>query len=178
MDDEEDLKKFAKYMEENEKGYQGDMGNVVGEVLNVSPPVGAKFRNIYKGLQSRKFLLHTKKGRAEVEASNNFIENPLMHANARILGGITNYPVNRLMTKADNLTTAYTGLHRGVEADAWQRVFLTAGWDKWSLGFYEKKEVDGPKKTRSQIMIEANAKKTRDKIQAVQQQDLRFLIKK
>jgi hypothetical protein len=169
---------IIKYMEENEKGYQGDMGNVVGEVLNVSPPVGAKFRNIYKGLQSRKFLLHTKKGRAEVEASNNFIENPLMHANARILGGITNYPVNRLMTKADNLTTAYTGLHRGVEADAWQRVFLTAGWDKWSLGFYEKKEVDGPKKTRSQIMIEANAKKTRDKIQAVQQQDLRFLIKK
>jgi hypothetical protein len=169
---------IIKYMEENEKGYQGDMGNVVGEVLNISPPVGAKFRNIYKGLQSRKFLLHTKKGRAEVEASNNFIENPLMHANARILGGITNYPVNRLMTKADNLTTAYTGLHRGVEADAWQRVFLAAGWDKWSLGFYEKAKEEAPKKTRSQIMIETNAKKLRDKIQAAQQQDLRFLLKR
>lgn len=169
---------IIKYMEENEKGYQGDMGNVVGEVLNISPPVGAKFRNIYKGLQSRKFLLHTKKGRAEVEASNNFIENPLMHANARILGGITNYPVNRLMTKADNLTTAYTGLHRGVEADAWQRVFLAAGWDKWSLGFYEKAKEEGPKKSRSETMKEAWAKKRRDKIQSVQQQDLRFLIKK
>ena len=95
---------IIKYIEENEKGYQGDMGNVVGEALNISPPVGSKFRNIYKGLQSRKFLLHTKKGRAEVEASNGFIENPLMHANARIIGGLTNYPVNRLMTKADNLT--------------------------------------------------------------------------
>jgi len=169
---------IIKYMEENEKGYQGDMGNVVGEVLNVSPPVGAKFRNIYKGLQSRKFLLHTKKGRAEVEASNNFIENPLMHANARILGGITNYPVNRLMTKADNLTTAYTGLHRGVEAEAWQRVFLAAGWDKWSLGFYEKAKKESSKKSRSETMKEVWAKKRRDKIQAVQQQDLRFLIKK
>ena len=170
---------LIKYNEENAKGYQGDMGNVIAEAINLSPPAGAKFRNIYKGLQSRKFLLHTKKGRAEVEASNNFIENPLMHANARILGGITNYPINRLMTKADNLTTAYTGLHRGVEADAWQRVFLAAGWDKWSLGFYEKKEEDeDPKKTRSQIMKEATARKKLDKIQAVQQQDLRFLIKK
>ncbi len=153
---------IIKYMEENEKGYQGDMGNVVAEALNISPPVGSKFRNIYKGLQSRKFLLHTKKGQKEVEASRNFVENPLMHANARIIGGITNYPVNRLMTKADNLTTAYTGLHRGTQADPWQRVFLAAGWDKWSLGFYNKKEDDGPKKTRSEIMKEIWAKKFRE----------------
>ncbi len=85
-----------------------------------------------------------------------------MHANARIIGGITNYPVNRLMTKADNLTTAYTGLHRGTQADPWQRVFLAAGWDKWSLGFYNKKEDDGPKKTRSEIMKEIWAKKFRE----------------
>jgi hypothetical protein len=167
---------IIKYMEENEKGYQGDMGNVVGEVLNVSPPVGAKFRNIYKGLQSRKFLLHTKKGRAEVEASNNFIENPLMHANARILGGITNYPVNRLMTKADNLTTAYTGLHRGVEADAWQRVFLTAGWDKWSLGFYEKSKEEGPKKTRSEKMKEVWAEKRQKEWQEDSIKNARMLL--
>jgi hypothetical protein len=167
---------IIKYMEENEKGYQGDMGNVVGEVLNISPPVGAKFRNIYKGLQSRKFLLHTKKGRAEVEASNNFIENPLMHANARILGGITNYPVNRLMTKADNLTTAYTGLHRGVEADAWQRVFLAAGWDKWSLGFYEKAKEEGPKKSRSERMKEVWAEKRKKEWQEDSIKNARMLL--
>jgi len=167
---------IIKYNEENAKGYQGDMGNVIGEAINLSPPAGAKFRNIYKGLQSRKFLLHTKKGRAEVEASNNFIENPLIHANARIIGGITNYPINRLVTKADNLATAYTGLHRGVEADAWQRTFLAAGWDKWSLGFYEKKEDNGPKKTRSQIMIEANAKKTRKEWQEDSIKNARMLL--
>lgn len=153
---------IIKYIEENEKGYQGDMGNVVGEALNLSPPVGSKFRNIYKGLQSRKFLLHTKKGRTEVEASNGFIENPLMHANARIIGGLTNYPVNRLMSKADNLTTAYTGLHRGAQAEPWQRFALAAGWDKWSLGFYDKKDDEGPKKTRSEIMKEIWAKKFRE----------------
>ncbi len=154
---------IIKYIEENEKGYQGDMGNVVGEALNLSPPVGSKFRNIYKGLQSRKFLLHTKKGRKEIEASSNFVENPLMHANARIIGGLTNYPVNRLMSKADNLTTAYTGLHRGTQAEPWQRFFLAAGWDKWSLGFYDKKAEEGkPKKTRSEIMKEVWEKKGRE----------------
>ena len=150
---------IIKYTEENEKGYQGDMGNVIAEAINISPPAGAKFRNIYKGLQSRKFLLHTKKGRAEVESTQSWIENPLLHANARIIGGITNYPVNRLVTKADNMNTAITGLHRGAEADAWQRYFLAAGWDKWSLGFYEKKPAENDTRTRSEIMKDAWDKK-------------------
>ena len=150
---------IIKYMAENEKGYQGDMGNVIGEVLNISPPIGSKYRNIYGGLKTRKFLLHTKKGRAEVEASQGFLQNPLYHANARIIAGITNAQTNRLMSKAENMDIAITGRY---DAAPWQRIALASGWDKWSLGFYDKKE-EGPKKTRSEIMKEIWAEKKRQK---------------
>lgn len=166
---------IIKYMAENEKGYQGDMGNVIGEVLNISPPIGSKFRNIYGGLKSRKYLLHTKKGRKEVEAAQGFLDNPLNHANAKIIAGVTNFQTNRFMTKAENMDIAITGKY---DATPWQRIALAGGWDKWSLGFYDKKEDEGPKKTRSEIMKEVWVKKNRDRIQAAQKQDLRFLIKK
>jgi len=150
---------IIKYIQENEKGYQGDMGNVVGEILNISPPIGSKYRNIYGGLKTRKFLLHTKKGRAEVEAAEGFLQNPLMHANARIIAGITNLQTNRVMTKAENTHIAITGAQN---ATPWQRVALISGWDKWSLGFYDQKD-EGPKKTRSQVMKEVQARKRREK---------------
>ena len=128
---------IKKYLEQNEKGYKGDMGQVVGEVFNLSPALGSKYRTVYSGLNSRKYLLHTKKGKAEVEAKHGFLENPLMQANAKIIGGVTNLPINRLMIKAANLETTITG-NEG--AQAWQRVALAAGWDKWSLGFYDQKQ--------------------------------------
>jgi hypothetical protein len=165
---------IKKYLEQNEKGYKGDMGQVVGEVFNLSPALGSKYRTVYSGLNSRKYLLHTKKGAAEVEAKHGFLENPLMQANAKIIGGVTNLPINRLMIKAANLETTITG-NEG--AQAWQRVALAAGWDKWSLGFYDQKQST-PSSTlsRSEQAKQSYAKRKLAEIER-QNQQLDSMIK-
>ena len=112
--------------------------------------------------------MHTKKGAAEVEAKHGFLENPLMQANAKIIGGVTNLPINRLMVKGANLETTITG-NEG--AQAWQRVALAAGWDKWSLGFYDQKQGK-PSSTlsRSERAKQSWAKRKLAKIERQNQQ--------
>jgi hypothetical protein len=124
----------------------------------VSPPLASKYQ---KGYSAFKTFRHgsTKKGKKEFEKYNKFSPlHPYNMARAKIFAATTNVPIDRLLTKTENLYTAYDR----EDVDLSVRTALGLGWGKWELGFYddvytdpnENKNSNTSGKTRSEIMKE------------------------
>lgn len=139
------------YKQEAKGDWKADHGETIIQALNFSPPLGSKASRIYKGLKGRKFE----------ETTFDAIRNK-----TKIAAAITNVPVDRLVTKIDNMRVA---VNEPIEN--WKRLALLAGWDQWSLGVYDDldaiEEASGTSnkgKTRSQIMKEVwDKRKAEDK---------------
>lgn len=139
------------YKQEAKGDWRADHGETIIQALNFSPPLGSKAARIYKGLKGRKFE----------ETTFDAIRNK-----SKIAAAITNVPVDRLVTKIDNMRVA---VNEPIEN--WKRLALIAGWDQWSLGVYDDldaiEEASGTSnkgKTRSQIMKEVwDKRKAEDK---------------
>ena len=137
---------IMEYNKQEARGdWRADHGKTLVAALNFSPPVGSKASRIYSALKGKKY------------EKNKF---DTLRNKSKIIAAITNIPVDRTVTKIDNLRVAINE-----PIDTWKRLALFAGWDQWSLGVYddlktiEEKEKnkgkgDNNKKSRSEIMKE------------------------
>jgi hypothetical protein len=141
------------YVQDAKDPFVQDHGKTIIAALNFSPPLGSKASRIYTGLKGKKFEKTT------FDAIKN---------KSKIAAAITNIPVDRMVTKIDNMRVA---VNQPIED--WKRLALLAGWDQWSLGVYDDlkaiEEANTPNntgKSRSQIMKEVwDKKKAEDKKQ-------------
>ena len=108
---------------ENKKDYNADYGNVVIDMLNVSPPIGSKARKIYSTGKTWKY---NKEVIPEMGLS---LDNPAVLAVANVISAITNIPVDRVVMKAQNLKDASNS-----DFETWQRIAMFMGLNKWALG--------------------------------------------
>ena len=123
------------YLEENKKGYSADYGNTVLEATSISPPLSSKLKKAYSGFKAIKYFEGTKKGKKQLkEYDGNPLLNPLLMAKVKIFSGATNIPADRVLRKLENMDAA---IHEE-SIDMMTRIALAGGWDKWSLGFYDK----------------------------------------
>ena len=123
------------YLKENKKGYSADYGNTVLEATSISPPLSSKLKKAYSGFKAIKYFEGTKKGKKELkEYDGNPLLNPLLMAKVKIFAGATNIPADRILRKLENMDAA---VHEE-NIDMMTRIALAGGWDKWSLGFYDK----------------------------------------
>jgi hypothetical protein len=99
-------------------------GEVVIELLNLSPPIGIKARKISSGLKTwlynRDVIDHM---------SKTDIDNPIYDSAFSITEGLTNIPLSRAHGKLMNLREAANSDH-----ETWKRVSMFLGWNKWSFG--------------------------------------------
>jgi hypothetical protein len=120
--------------EQNEKGFRADYGDVLVELLNVSPPIGSKARKIYKGgFQTYKF---NKEVMGEMNTFD--LDNPVWDITGNVVSAATNLPLDRGFRKIDNISAALNQ-----DNETWQRIAVALGWDQWSLGIetkYEKRD--------------------------------------
>jgi len=121
-----------KFMEERDKGFRGDLGNVIVEAINLSPSIGSKFRKLYSAMKTDKFNKHVYD-----RMGYDTLENPIYQAITLGVEGTTNIPINRMLRKIDNLKASTDS-----ELHALQRIFVFLGWDQWSLGIDSREEVD------------------------------------
>ena len=127
-------KTYMQYLKEQPKGYQADYANVLFEAMSISPPVSSKFKKSYSAAKTFKYY-STKKGKEELKQYGKYaIDNPILNAKARVFSAWSNIPVDRTLNKMNNLDTA---INNDSIATV-KRVSQAAGWDKWSLDFYEK----------------------------------------
>jgi len=133
---------IMEYAAQEAKGdWRADHGKTLIQALNFSPPLGSKASRIYSALKGKKYE----------ETSFDALRNQ-----SKIISAITNIPVDRTITKIDNLRVATSE-----PIETWKRLALFAGWDQWSLGIYDdlkaiedKEKGKEKKKSRSEIMKE------------------------
>jgi hypothetical protein len=158
---------LLKYQDESAKGYKANYGKVVNEALSISPPLSSKTKKAASAFEDIK-RLSTKKGQKEVEESGAF-NNPYNMPRAKLVAAATNIPVDRVLTKLDNLITAIDDEN----IQGWQRAALSLGWDKYSLGMYEDEYLDPTEQAaadaKEKAEKSAEAKATRDAKKALEQ---------
>jgi len=133
---------IMEYAKQEAKGdWRADHGKTLIQALNFSPPLGSKASRIYSALKGKKYE------KTRFDALRN---------QSKIISAITNIPVDRTITKIDNLRVATSE-----PIETWKRLALFAGWDQWSLGVYDdlkaiedKEKGKEKKKSRSEIMKE------------------------
>jgi hypothetical protein len=119
-------------MEQSEKGFRADYGEVIVEGLQVSPPMGSKARKVYGALKTYKF---NREVMGEMDTFD--YNNPIWDAVGNVTSATTNVPLDRLIRKTDNIREAFNQ-----ENSAMQRMFLTLGWSAWDLRVGERVVVN------------------------------------
>jgi len=119
---------ILEYMEQDEKGFRADWGQVVVEGLQVSPPIGSKARKLYSALNTRKFNKDVMKRMSMFDYNN-----PAWIAIGNVVEATTNVPMARAIRKIDNLREAMNQDNTNL-----QRLFLTLGWSSWDLNVGKK----------------------------------------
>jgi len=123
---------ILKFMEQSEKGFRADYGEVIVEGLQVSPPMGSKARKVYGALKTYKF---NKDVMGEMDTFD--YNNPVWDAVGNVTSAATNVPLDRLIRKTDNIREAFNQ-----ENSAMQRTFLLLGWSAWDLRVGERVVVN------------------------------------
>jgi len=159
---------ILKYNAEKEKpAWSKDMGNVIVEMVNLSPTIGSKVRKVYQALKSWEW----NQGVAQELDENVLfgirgarIENPNLHAIGNIVEAATNFPLARILNKANNMEEAITGNH-----EWYQRLAMITGWNRWNVGAKDE-ELEKAKDKAEQTQKEKNKQ---DKIQDKKDQGLK-----
>ena len=142
---------LMKWKEEREKpGWKRDNMNIAQELVNLSPPLGTTMRKIMGAIRTEEYNKGVSK---EIGLR---IENPNLSIAANWTEALTNLPVARVLTKANNIEEALTGNH-----DVWQRVALLSGWSKWSLGVEDEELERAKDKAKETRKKEKEKKKVR-----------------
>jgi len=120
-----------KWKEQRDKGYNKDESAVLMELLNFSPVVGIKARQI---VNAEKTINYNENIISEMETFD--ADNPQWSAVTNYTQALTNFPANRLYQKSINMRNAldkdYTNF---------QRVMFFSGYTTWSLGLGDNEAI-------------------------------------
>ena len=97
------------------------------------------------------------------------IENPGIHAGANVVSATTNVPLDRLITKINNLKGA-----ADVENETWQRIAQFMGYNRWDLGMDKPEAVVKVKeeiKEEKKIISKEKAKVKKEEKKKIEQQE-------
>ena len=107
------------------------------QLLNFSPPISSKYRKIAGGLKSFSYT-----SKEDILEKGFSLENPALSASSRIVEGATNIPINRVLTKVENINGA---LNQDLEN--WERMSMALGWQDWQIGIENEKKDKSKEKT-------------------------------
>ena len=118
-----------KFLQEKDKGWNSDMGNVAIEAANISPPLGSKLRKMKKAGDVYDW------NQKVIDEMDTFdINNPIWEAGANVIESTTNVPAARAIKKLESIREAFNQNN-----ETWQRIAVAMGWSQWDLGIEGKK---------------------------------------
>jgi hypothetical protein len=138
----------VKYLEEKEKKQKAEYAKVVLEAANMSPPIGSKLRKVYSSLQQTKFDKDLIEARGWGVMQDGRVHlGPMYSVSGKLVEVGTNFPMDRLVNKVENLSQAFNAENTTV-----QRLATGLGYSPWTVG------IEG---TKGDILIKETAKKQR-----------------
>ena len=137
-----------KFIHEDKKKGNMDVGRVLVEGLNLSPPVGSKARKLYSGLTTYKFKKEEMYEMDKLDTSN-----PMYQTIGNTVSALTNIPLDRVVNKTNNIKEAMNQNN-----EAWQRIGLMLGWNKWDLGVESQAVKESSERVKKAKDIERKKK--------------------
>ena len=120
---------YLKYQEEEAKGsFKADHIKTGIQFFNVAPSVGSKLNKIYKGYKIKNVY-----EKDVIKEKGYSWDSPIWRVYGNYVSAAANIPVDRALSKVDNLVMASKSY-----TDTWQKVALSAGWPAYSLGLKNK----------------------------------------
>ena len=116
---------FLKFFQENKKDYRADYSEVAEQLLNISPPIGAKFSKLDAAGNTYKY----NKKQILDEGFVFGLNSPSLEASTQVVEAITNVPINRVYKKVHNINNSLNS-----DYEAWQRAMMFGGWSDWDVG--------------------------------------------
>tara|TARA_R110002050_G_scaffold18183_5_gene53236 strand:- start:1835 stop:11044 length:9210 start_codon:yes stop_codon:yes gene_type:complete len=128
-----------KAIQQYDKGYQGkDFFPILNEFLSFSPTLGSKASRLGRNWNSLIYTDFTKKGREIRNTYNTFDpRNPNAKAYLSMFGTLTNIPLDRIVTKMENIQGVLDD-----QSSGWEKVAMTLGTPKYQLQTKEQNEAD------------------------------------
>ena len=111
------------FIKETKKDWNADYGNVVIDMLNVSPPIGSKARKLYSAGKTYKY------NKEVIPEMGLRLDNPAVLAVANVISATTNLPTDRVVMKLQNIKDASNS-----DFETWQRICMLMGLNKWAIG--------------------------------------------
>ena len=136
-----------KFKEQRDKPYNKDESAVLVEFLNISPPLGIKARsivNIEKTFNYNMSIIET--------TPLSDLENPLWSATTNMVETATNIPLHRMYNKTVNVNNSLNP-----QFEAWQRLHMFSGYNKYSLGIEDMKKRISKRKRRKSSAAQSQA---------------------
>lgn len=115
-----------------------DYQKAAAKITTLSPPLDSKIRKAAS--IGRTFTW--KQEREKMRSEGLSLDNPIFYAGGQAISLTTNIPVDRIVSKLDNLT--YWIRH---DIETWQAIGLGLGWTPYDLGIEEDKKQE-PKKEK------------------------------
>ena len=143
---------FMKFAEEEKKGFNADHAQTLIQAANFAPPVGIKARKLYSSMRGYQL------SKDVIPHMGYSINNPAYQIAGSFTAAATNFPLDRIVQKSNNIREILTGDHQW-----WQNVSLAAGYRPWDVGIKdaEKEEVKSLVKEEKKIK---RKKKTKAKV--------------
>jgi hypothetical protein len=95
----------------------------VYDLFDFSPPLDSKFRKLRSAANTFTWERKT------MDEKGFSLDNPAYLAGAQVISGLTNLPLDRAISKLNNI--------RGImseQSEKWQKVALALGWSTWDVG--------------------------------------------
>jgi hypothetical protein len=139
---------IVKYLEEREKKQKAEYAKAVLELANLSPPIGSKLRKTYSALQQTKYQKDLIEARGWGVMQDGRVHlGPMYSITGSLVEAGTNFPMDRLVNKVENISQAFNSDNTAV-----QRIATGLGYSPWLVG------IEG---TKGDILIKETAKAKR-----------------
>ena len=101
-----------------------DYEDSLDELLNFSPAIKSKFTR----LKSAAYEVGSKQKQQEIKDKGFSLDNPAFKAFCHVVSAVTNAPLDRGITKHENLKNAFAD-----DTETWMRIANFMGWAEWQL---------------------------------------------
>jgi hypothetical protein len=116
------IKAGQEFFRQREKKGRADYSEIGEKLLNISPPIGSKFGKLDAAGNTYKFNRDV----IEDKPFQFGLEDPALRATALTIEAVTNYPINRHITKTNNIQNALD-----YDYSAMERFLSFLGWSVW-----------------------------------------------
>jgi len=134
-----------------EGGFPGpNYEDAANEMLNFSPPIDIKLSKLRQAGLTWKYESY------KHDDANWGIDDPAYKSAAYVISGLTNIPVDRLISKSENVRSALED-----EQQTWKRISLLLGWRDYQLNSTEERQeyIDSQKEAKSAYRKRMKAKR-------------------